>query len=110
MSDASFFCDNKDFLFAIWVFKTLGWSDRRIGRLLHTSNRTITSLKQRAYDYGGTFKLHTFAKGRRRFRIRYIGSTSKLEYLDAFLNQNICGGGMRKKPMRVKEYWYENGL
>ena len=97
-----FLCDDKDFLFAIWVFKTLGWSDRRIARLLHTSNRTITSLVSRASDYGSTFKLHSFAKDEK-IRIRYVGHPNELEYLNAYLHQNLCGGGRRKKPIIYSE-------
>jgi hypothetical protein len=104
MGVSLFFKDNKDFLFAIWVFKNLGWSDRRIGKLLHTSNRTITSLVERAYAYGITFKLHSFAKDEK-VRIRYVGDSNNLEYLNAFLHQNPCGGGHKKKPRIYNDNW-----
>jgi len=61
---------NKDFLFAIWVFKTLGWTDHRISKLLQTSPHTITKLLPRVYAYGSTFKMQSFAKGEGGVRIK----------------------------------------
>jgi len=103
MSNA-FFCDNKDFLFAIWVFKTLGWSNRRIAKLLSTSHPTINQLVSRAYAYGNTFKSSSFAKSGKG-SVRYVGSSKDLEYINAKVNQNICGGGRRKPPRNYNSNW-----
>jgi len=106
MSNA-FFRDNKDFLFAIWVFKQLGWSNRRIAKLLRTSEGSIRLMISRAYAYGSTFRLRSFAKGEGGVRIRYVRDDNKLEYLNAYLHENICGGGRRRKPVHYNKN-YEN--
>jgi hypothetical protein len=100
--------DNKDFLFAIWVFKTLGWSNRRIAKLFtsvcRTNEITIRRLLPIAYAYGDTYKCRSFAKDER-VRIRYIGHPNNLENLNAYLHQNPCGGGRRNKPINYNDNW-----
>jgi len=72
-----------------------------------TTHDTINRLVSRAYAYGSTFKSSSFAKGEGGVRIRYVRDDNKLEYLNTYLHENICGGGRRKKPVHYNKN-YEN--
>jgi len=58
----------------------------------------------RAYAYGSTFRLRSFAKSGKG-SVRYVGSSKDLEYINAKVNQNICGGGRRKPPRNYNSNW-----
>lgn len=95
---------NKNQLLAIWVLKTLGWSDRRIARLkLPTSHHTITDYYQRACEMIKTKELPILAKGERRLRIVPSGNATDLEYLAGKIQHNPCGGGRK-----VKQHVYDD--
>lgn len=96
--------DNEELLLFIWIGKVLGLSNRKIAKGLSQNEITIRRLLSRAYAYGDTFRCRSFAKDER-IRIRYIGHPNNLENLNAYLHQNVCGGGRRKKPTNYNDNW-----
>lgn len=99
---------NKDTLLVIWVLWKLGWSPRRIARvILPKSHHTVTVYLGRACELIEAGELHIAAKGERAVRLRYCGSTKDVEDIDGFINGNQCGGGRRVRPHHFNGDWEE---
>lgn len=89
----------KDTLLAIWVLAKLGWSNRRIARLvLPSSHHTVTDYYSEACELIDAGELPISAKDEKKIRSRYVGTTKNLEDLAGYLEMNECGGGRRVKP------------
>jgi hypothetical protein len=90
---------NKDTLLAIWVLAKLGWSSRRIARLiLPTSHHTISDYYSEACELIDAGELPITAKDGKRLRITSVGKSSDVEYIEGKVNHGNCGGGRRAKP------------
>lgn len=91
---------------AIWVLAKLGWSNRRIARLvLPRSHHTITSCYEKACELIEAKKLPICAKDGKRLRISLVGKSSDIEYIDGKVNHGNCGGGKRVKPHIDDDDW-----
>ncbi|MEW6380474.1 MAG: hypothetical protein AB1611_12830 [bacterium] len=95
---------NKDDAYlAIWVLKKLGWSARRIAKLnLPTSHHTITNYFSEACELIKEEKLPIMDTGKESPKLLL---SEDLEYLDAKVNQNPCGGGRRVMPHHYGSDW-----
>jgi hypothetical protein len=106
-----YFCDMsgkayKDTLLAIWVFKKLGWSFRRIARLnLPSSHHTVTDYYERACEMIESGDLPILAKSEKALKIIPLGGSKDIEYLEGRIHQNPCGGGRRAKPHIYDNEW-----
>ena len=69
-----------DTYITVWTLAKLGWSNRRIARLkLPNSHHTVSTYYTEASELIESGELPIFAKDERKIRLRYCGSTSKLE-------------------------------
>jgi len=89
----------QDTLAVVWILAKLGWSNRRIARLvLPSSHHTVNTYYEAACELAKDKKLPIFAKDGRRLRISSVGKSSDVEYIDGKVNHGNCGGGKRVKP------------
>lgn len=99
---------NKDTLLAIWVLAKLGWSNRRIARLvLPSSHHTITDYYSEACELIDNRKLPISTKGERSIWLKYVGGTKDLEDREGFISGNQCGGGRRISMHQCNGDWKE---
>jgi len=102
--------NEKDTLLAIWVLAKLGWSSRRIARLiLPSSHHTISDYYSEACELIDTGKLPISTKGERSIWHKYVGSSKDLEDREGSISGNQCGGGRRVKPHTHSDEWVEEG-
>ena len=93
---------------AVYALTKLGMSLRDIATLkLPSSHHTVKRLLEEACDLIEVQKLPILAKGEKAVRLRYCGSTKDVEDLDAFINENQCGGGKRIRPHHYDNDWKE---
>jgi hypothetical protein len=101
---------NKDTLLAIWVLAKLGWSNRRIARLvLPSSHHTITDYYSEACELMEAGELPISTKGERSIWHKYVGGTKDIEGIEGAIRGNQCGGGRRAKPHTYSDEWMEEG-
>jgi len=99
---------NEDTLLAVWVLAKLGWSNRRIARLiLPRSHHTISDYYAEACEKVENGELPISAKDEKALRVRYCGDTKSLEYIKGKIDGNQCGGGRRVKPHTYSDEWTE---
>ena len=72
-----------------------GWSFRRIGKLLNHSHNTVKTIYFKALELSELGELTESPKGKGGVDLRYVGNSHDLEYIDAQINHNVCGGGRK---------------
>jgi len=77
------------------LYQGMNWSFRRIGRLFGTDSRAIKSLYTSALEELTKDNVHKLPKSRKDIDLRYVGSTSDVEYIDGAVHHNVCGGGRK---------------
>jgi hypothetical protein len=84
------------------LYQSMNWSFRRIGRLFSQHKNTVSALYYKALDELCTDNIANLPKSRKGIDLRYVGSTSDVEYIEGSVNHNVCGGG-RKVSNEPKE-------
>ena len=80
------------------LYQNANWSFSRIARVakaLGQSRNSVKSiydkaLEEQKYDIGTDFP-----KSRKDIELRYVGSTTDIEYVDGVVNHNVTGGGIK---------------
>ena len=73
----------------------MNWSFNRISRTLSIDPKTVKSIYFNALEVLTDENIHDLPKSRKSIDLRYVGSTSDVEYIDGAVHHNVCGGGRK---------------
>lgn len=96
---------------AVWILQKLKWSPYRIAKLkLPSSHHTIEKYFAEACELieSGELQLMPCRKGDVDFVP--IGNATDVEYTNALIHQNPCGGGKKVKKHHYGSDWIHNGV
>lgn len=95
---------------AVWILINLKWSARRIANLkLPSSHHTIENYFSKACDLIESGELDIIPCRKRDVEFIPIGTTTDVEYTNALIHQNPCGGGKRAKKHIYSSNYEHNG-
>jgi len=77
------------------LYQSMNWSFSRIARVVSESDKTVKSIYMKSLEETEDTNLRDLPKGRKSIDLRYVGDSHDIEYLDAVINHNVCGGGRK---------------
>ena len=86
-----------DDLLVVWILRTIGWSRRRIAKVLGHHHSSVSAWYQEAKNRIDGSSLAILPKDESAPSLLGVGSSSQLEILNGFVRQGTCGGGRQIK-------------
>jgi len=102
--------DKSDQYFAVWALMKLGWSPYRIAKLqLPNSHHTVENYFDEACELIESGELQVLPCKKSDVDFVPIGNATDVEYTNALIHQNPCGGGRQVKNHHYSSDCVHNG-
>jgi len=97
--------NKSDEYLAVWVLMKLRWSPYRIAKLqLPSSHHTIENYYAEACELIESGEIQVMPCKKSDVDFVPIGNSTDVEYTNALIHQNPCGGGRRVKSSQTAEH------